>query len=193
MIPKDKLIEIAIFGVLGGISGASIALLWIAGFKAEHIFALAGAVIGAAATVGGAIWVTDRNASIEAKKETDLLLDDLAILLKDGTVVRDFDRQAAANWTDEYDSATFEFGYKIRGSRLLTAQAVENSKALNFRQRAACHGLNEALVDAEKFFHEKLEEGGFAAGDQHGWMEQVNMVIDRTTETIAFVRHPAAK
>ena len=37
MIPKDKLIEIAIFGGLGGISGASIALLWIAGFKAEAI------------------------------------------------------------------------------------------------------------------------------------------------------------
>lgn len=61
VIQRDRLVEIGVFAMLSGISGAAIALLRVEGFKAEQIFALAGALIGAAATVGGAIWVADRN------------------------------------------------------------------------------------------------------------------------------------
>jgi hypothetical protein len=42
VIQRDRLVEIGVFAMLGGISGAAIALLRVEGFKAEQIFALAG-------------------------------------------------------------------------------------------------------------------------------------------------------
>lgn len=142
VILRDKAVEVAIFGVLGGVSGAGIALLWAAGFKAEHVFALVGAFIGAAATVGGAIWVTDRNANADRAREVAILSRDLSSLVADSTKVREFDPDEAAKWSEDFLEAVVEFRSKLRGSRMMTSQAVENSRGIGF-STARCLPWNE--------------------------------------------------
>ena len=188
IILRDKAIEVVIFGVLGGASGAGIALLWAAGFKAEHVFALVGAFIGATATVGGAIWVTDRNANADRAREVAILSRDLSSLVADSTKVREFDPDEAAKWSHDFLEAVVEFRSKLRGSRMMTSQAVENSRGLDFRQRAACLGMNEVILDIEKFYDEMTNENrDLTSADAINLREQVSDVIARANDTLRFI------
>ncbi|MBW8295701.1 hypothetical protein [Sphingopyxis sp.] len=160
VIQRDKLVEIGVFAILGGISGASIGLLWVEGFKAEHIFALAGALIGAAATVGGAIWVTDRNERQAHKRETEILIRAIQDVTKHTdrlfSAVLTWDGDAEATITSEFDIPYIRFKINTDKFRDLLEEALAHAKTLNFEQR---HQLKLTVAAVEALLEHRQKSG----------------------------------
>lgn len=145
----DKAVEIAIFGAFGGVSGASIGLLWIAGVKAEHIFSLAGAIIGAAAAVGGAAWLSDRNARIAHRREVDLLEAEctrIKLAVDEAVTAIMMDGEL---FTVPISGPVREVAFGIKDTcaefPALIQEALQQAKTLSFDQRAKLSSASGAV------------------------------------------------
>jgi hypothetical protein len=186
IINRDRLLEMVIAGLVGGSSSAAVGLLWFAGFAAEHVFSLLGALIGAVATVGGAIWVADRNANLEATREVTVMTQNIQTFIEEG----EHALQVTADTDDVRDiiSAAEEFFMRIRGSRLVTSYAAAYSKGLSFRQRAICSHMNETLETTEEFYKEVFDKGPFTLADEPIWREVIEKVLTIARDSLEQLR-----
>jgi hypothetical protein len=67
---------------------------------------------------------------------------------------------------------------------MITDQALERSKALNFRHMAALRDLHSMLVFAEQFYSDCFEtEEELHPMDERSWPSMFADVIERITET----------
>lgn len=70
---RDHLIEFSALGIAAGGTGAVLGMFYNLGFDSGDVFAFAGAMAGAAATVAGALWVADRRDRVAHQRETSIL------------------------------------------------------------------------------------------------------------------------
>jgi len=66
---RDDIVFAGMTGIFGGATGLALAYLLRSGFKEETVFALIGAIIGAFATVGGAVYAEHWKRTKESNAE----------------------------------------------------------------------------------------------------------------------------
>jgi len=190
MTRKDRLIEAALISVGAGATGAVIGIMLIYQVDMSDIFTLAGAIIGAAATVGGAIWVADRNSNREFAKEVDVLSSDFVKLLAQAQLVSSLSPAPEGPWSTEYRAALHEFGAKVRGSLMIVEQAIERSKSLDFRHRASLINLQRILSFSNDFYADCFEsEEEPHPLDERDWRVIVPDVVERVEDSRKVLRN----
>jgi len=139
---RDEITELALLAVTAGGTGAAIAILVNTGFKSDDVFAFSGALVGAAGTVAGAAWLTDRTATKEQRKEQTLIRADLATLLDAAdTALARYPNGMA--WTDAWRSSIHALGDIAAGTARFLDEVIGHARTLDFSQR-------ETIKDARK-------------------------------------------
>lgn len=191
---RDNAVEVAIFGVLGGVSGACIALLWVAGFKAEHVLALGGAIIGATATVAGAAWLSDRNSRIAHRNEVNVLIEKCAKLQE---ASRKFFSGSFALWDglevelspDErlnHPSSTFRT--EIDDFIPFVREALEHASTLSFEQRLRLKETAKLIGEMTEFHDHWIS--GRRSASKDTWVEYSGTINGAAQRAHHSLSHP---
>lgn len=161
----------------GGMGGA-IAVLISTGFKSDDVFAFSGAVIGAAATVAGTAWLSDRGARRDRKLERDLILREL-LMLEQRT------KMAAANlpgddgWTDAWRAAITDLDRASKECRAIIVEALSRAKHLSFRQRAKLVALQSGLEAYESFYYDAyVSDEEMHPLDEREWPWAISRIVE---------------
>jgi hypothetical protein len=184
MVPRDKLVEIALWGVAGGATGAALAFLWRIGVQAEPVFALAGALIGTAGTVAGAVWVNDRNALAERRAEVRLLLGEYEPLLRK---VREAEAALPSPdkaWPSEFAPALHALEQLCRSAEAISAEALQNGRMLNFSHRVHIRHVVNATGSFRSFHNIVFGEYEPDPMDERSWGSELDYLARMTADAI---------
>ncbi|NML95465.1 hypothetical protein [Novosphingobium olei] len=193
MINRDELILCTLMGATGGGVGIAVAILIRLGMPIEPTMSLVGAFIGAAGTVAGSVWLSDRNRNAELRQEIKILIDDLEALSSYASHAIICAPKENENWSDEYRKSLNEFGWKTRGSRMVIEKALERSRSLDFKQLASLTHLQINLAYAETFFQDCFEtEAELEPWDERTWPGVLRNVIQESGATLEILRRGTA-
>ena len=136
-----------------GGTGGAIAILITTGFKSDDVFAFAGAIIGAAATVAGAAWLADHTVNKAKRAEQEAILDEIHLVRQRVAVTLPF-------FPDTYEvrDGCFEalelFEPIALHANEFFIEVIQHAKTLDFGKRQKIKALSRAL---EEFlaFHER--------------------------------------
>lgn len=176
---RDKLVQVLVIGVTaGGIAGGFVGLIY-AGFESEDVFAFAGAVVGAAATVGGAAWLADRSVARERREEQSLIREELEAL----NVVAGAAAAAVPNggaWTDQWRSSLNGMIDVARRACRFLDEVIGSAKTLNFHQREAVKLTRAAAERFVSFHNDVFSEGDLEPYDERTWASEIEPVVSET-------------
>lgn len=143
-------------GVGAASAGAASVLMIKFGVSQEAILSLLGALIGAASTVAGAAWLSDRNIRIEQRQEVEMLIEEYENINKKAKLAMKVSGEQDHELNKEFKSALYDILSSTWECRTMTSEALDTSKRLTFRHRAR---LREVLIAVTDFweFHKKTE------------------------------------
>jgi hypothetical protein len=180
----DRATEIAVFGLVGGTSGAALGLLWRLGFSADNLFALGGAVIGAAATVAGAVWLTDRNAALSRNQEISIIAKECKALLSKTREVSAL-RTDDGEWSAEYRAGLHELNAASVEVPAILDEALAHGKALDFRQRVKIKNAEKSIREMRNFYEYVFGQYDEDPLDERSWFATFAFVDEALTELLA--------
>lgn len=177
---RDEITELTLLAVTAGGTGAAIAILISTGFKSDDVFAFSGALIGAAGTVAGAAWLTDRTATKEARKEQSLIRTDLAILLDASeTALRHYPNGKV--WTGEWRSSINGLGDIAHGTGRFLDEVIAHARTLDFSQRETIKDARLQVRYFVAFFNDVFNtEGDLDPMDERDWPGMIRDMVRAT-------------
>jgi hypothetical protein len=188
---RDRVIQALVIGVVAGGVGAGFITLINTGFKSDDVFAFAGAIIGAAATVAGSVWLSDRSVKREQRAEQSLIVEDLQDLHQIAIAAAASDPKGG-EWTDKWKSDMNALTDVARGARRFLDEVITSAKTLNFHQRERVKLVHQALDGFISFHDDVFSEGEIEHWDERTWTSQIEPVARETSYCLVAFRRPAA-
>lgn len=148
VIQRDGLIQASLVGASAGGMGAAAALLIASGFNSGDVFAFSGAVVGAAATIAGAVWLADRNDRIAFRRERGLLhteCAEMAILTRE--CGRLLPEPMVSPRPEPFASIADKLIARCGEAKAILREAADRAEQLDFRQRVRIVRAEFAISD----------------------------------------------
>ena len=179
MTKIDRRVEgFAVGAGAAAVSAASIAAIKF-GASQEALLGLLGALIGAATTVAGAVWLADRNVRIEQDAEVRLLSKEFQLVRTSATSALALAPESNEDWSDEYVNALRSLDMPIRETHSITKEALDHGKRLSFRMRMRLRQVEAASERVWNFYEDSfLQEGDLEYWDERTWPDQLSHLIE---------------
>lgn len=184
---RDKPVQLLVIGVTAGGVAAGFITLISTGFKSEDVFAFAGAVVGAAATVAGAAWLADRSLTRERREEQSLIYEELDALHRVATAAA-ASNPKGGDWTDQWRSSMNGMIDVARGSCRFLDEVIGSARTLDFHQREAVKLTREAAERFVSFHNDVFSEGELEPYDERTWASEIEPVVDETRSALRLFR-----
>jgi hypothetical protein len=133
-VKRDDVIQSVLVAITAAGFGSGMAILVNTGFKSDDVFAFGGAIVGAAGTVAGAAWLTDRAVTKEKREEQSLVRAELETVLSAAEKAYPLFPHDEP-WTDGWRAALHELVEVARGAQRFLEEVITHAKTLNFHQR----------------------------------------------------------
>ncbi|MDN4633155.1 hypothetical protein QCD71_16655 [Sphingomonas sp. PsM26] len=159
MAKKDDLILAGVIAVGAAATGFALSFLCRFGIKQESVFALVGALIGAAATIGGAAWLADRNRNLERNAEITLLATEFGKLLRASLAAQEVEPGTNMVWSEVYRPRLHNLAEVADRVHAIAAEALAHGKALSFIHRAVVRRVQFANEGFLQFWTDVNAEG----------------------------------
>lgn len=164
--------------------GAGFVILIRTGFKSEDVFAFAGAIIGAAGTVAGGAWLSDRSARREKATEQNIIREELVTLV-DISASATQRHPRGGEWTDEWRSSIHAMSDICEGAGRFFDEVIAFAKTLDFHQREQIKLLRLHISFFLKFYDDVFNtEGELDPQDERTWLGVVDGVQTATAQAI---------
>lgn len=139
------------------------------GVKQEPLFALVGALIGAAATVAGAAWVVDRNRASERDAEISLILGEFQKLLRKSLRAQEAEPGTGMPWPEEYRPSLSVLAEASGNVHAMCGEALSHAKALTFIHRVAVRRVQFAINEYLSFWTDANAEQELEPWDERSF------------------------
>lgn len=164
----DDVLEFSALGIAAGGTGAVLGLLWNMGFDSGDVFSLAGAAIGAAVTVTGALWVAARRERTAHHRETSILVEYCRPMLeKADEVVATYPH--GTSWKPEYQRGLQQLSGLGLELPALLDEALHRAQTLDFRERVKVRKAADKLQDFYTFYGDWFGERELPESDERTW------------------------
>lgn len=174
-----------VIAVGGAATGFALAFLLKFGIKQEPLFALIGALIGAATTIGGAAWLADRNRVVEREAEVRLLVREFSKLLKTALAARHVEPGTNMPWPKEYRPRLYSLADDAGHVHAIAGEALVHGKALSFVHRARIRRVQFAIDEFLRFWTDANAEDELPPWDERSFPEATASIIHESKVAIA--------
>lgn len=189
MRQRDSAVQGLAVGAGAAAVGAAGMTLIKFGADQEAVLSFLGALFGAAATVAGAAWLSDRNAHAEQRAETDLLAEEIQI-------IHDLAAHALAQkpavdgpWPEAYRSAIHALDMPLREIHSIIVEALDHGKRLTFRQRTRLRQMEAAAQGAWRFYSDcYLTDEELHPLDERTWEGTLENIISVSNRALSEIR-----
>lgn len=171
MLKRDDAILAGVIAVGAAATGFALAFMCTFGIKQESVFALVGALIGAAATIGGAAWLADRNRNLERDAEIALLAKEFGKLLRASLAAQEAEPGTGMPWPRDYRPRLRNLAEIAGNIHAIAGEALTHGKALNFIHRAAVRRVQFAIDGFLAFWKDVNAEGELHPMDERSFPE----------------------
>jgi hypothetical protein len=181
---RDDLIQLFVLAVTASVTGAAFAALLNSGFKSEDVFAFSGAVVGAAGTVAGAAWLTDRSSTRERREEQTLVRAELLTL---SDISHSASEAFPANglWTDNWRSAVHAMSDVAEGTGRFLDEVINYAKTLNFHQREEIKIVRTRINYFARFYGDVFgSPDDLDPMDERDWSSMIEGVLSSTRSAL---------
>jgi hypothetical protein len=182
---RDDIVSAGVIAV--GSSATAFALVFMVklGVNQEPLFALVGALIGAAATVGGAAWLAGHNRNIERDAEVGLLIREYSKLLRQALAAKEFEPDTGLPWPEEYRPKLAKLAETAGNVHVIADVALKHGKALSFIHRAALQRVQFAINEYLQFWTDVHSEGELKPWDERSFPFATADIINECKIAIA--------
>jgi hypothetical protein len=154
MSVRDRAVEWGTLGVAAGGTGAIVAIMFRAGFDSGDVFALAGAAIGAAVTVAGALWVAESQAGRAHDRETSIIVTECRPLRDEATGLRASLPNDDGPWPQEWREGLRELWLASQEVPALLREALEKAATLDLRERVKVRKAEGSILAFDRFYQD---------------------------------------
>lgn len=182
---RDDLVHSGVIAVGGAATGFALAFLLKFGIKQEPLFALIGALIGAATTIGGAAWLADRNRVVERESETNLIMSELGKLLRRAMAAQEVEPGTGMPWPKEYRPRLYSLADDAGHTHAIAGEALAHAKALSFVHRAHIRRVQFAIDEFLQFWTDANAEEELPPWDERSFPEVTASIIHECKVAIA--------
>jgi hypothetical protein len=158
-VKSDDIIQAGVIAVGSAATGFALAFMINSGIKQEPLFALVGALIGAAATIGGAAWLANHNRVVERDAEVALLVEEYNRLLKAALAAQEAEPGLGMPWPKEYRPRLYKLAESAGNVHAIAEEALKHAKSLSFVHRAAVRRVQFAINGYLQFWTEANAQG----------------------------------
>jgi uncharacterized membrane protein YgaE (UPF0421/DUF939 family) len=144
-VKKGDFVQMGVVAVGSAATSFALAFMVKLGIKQESLFALVGALIGAAATVGGAAWLAERNRNYDRDSEVTLLTNEFRRLLIVANSTREAEPTTATAWSAEYRALVHRLAEEAGKVHAIAEEAIAHGKSLSFIHRTAVRTVKFAI------------------------------------------------
>lgn len=152
MITRDDFVKSVTVAVIAGCMFFSLCFMTHHGMKEESVFALVGALIGAAATVGGAAWIADYTHRGERRTEITLLTAEYNALLAAALAAQAVEPPAGGAWPAEYRPRLDTLAEAAGSMHAVAGEVLNHAKAISFQHRVAMRRVKFAIDEFLAFW-----------------------------------------
>ncbi|MCW1432508.1 hypothetical protein [Novosphingobium sp. JCM 18896] len=174
-----------VIAVGGAATGFALAFLMKFGIKQEPLFALVGALIGAATTIGGAAWLADRNRVIEREAEADLIVVEFQRLLKKALAAQEIEPGTNCPWPQEYRPRLDTLADDAGHAHAVAGEALTHGKALSFVHRARIRRVQFVINEFLGFWVDINSEKELPHWDERNFPDLTSDIVNECKITIA--------
>ena len=182
---RNDLVLACVIAVGGAATGFALTFLVKFGVKQEALFALIGAIIGAAATIAGAAWLADRNRVVERDAEVSLLVNEYGKLLKEALAAQEVEPGAGMAWPEEYRPRLYQLAEAAGDMHAIAVEALAHGKALSFIHRAAVRRVQFVIGEYLQFWTDANAEDELPPWDERSFPEVTANIIHECRAAIA--------
>lgn len=168
---RDDIVQICLIAIGAGATGFALSFMVIFGIKQEALFALVGAIIGVAATIGGAAWLADRSRVIERDAEISLLVAEYKELLEKAVSAQKAEPGTNMPWPKDYRPKLYVLAETAGDVHAIAQEALAHAKALSFVHRAAVRRVQFVIDEYLRFWTDANEEGELHPLDERNFPE----------------------
>ena len=174
---KDDFVLACVIAVGASATGFALVFMVKFGVHEESLFALIGAIIGAAATVAGAAWLADRHRIAERNIEVSLLVKACAKLLHDALAAQKMEPGVGMPWPIEYRPLLYRLAESSGNVHAITVEALAHGKALSFIHRTALRRVQFAIDAYLRFWTDANAEGELEPWDERSFPEVTRDIV----------------
>lgn len=186
---RDELFRGLAVGIGAGAAGAAGACLIKFGAPQESVLSLLGALIGAAATVAGAAWLSDRNAKLEENAERQLLTEEILAIRHLAKSALDLAAADGGSWSDEFRHSLRALDPPLREIHSICVEALDHGRRLTFRQRMRLRQMEAASQRAWSFYHDCfLLDDDLHPMDERTWPGMLEDIVKSADLALASLR-----
>lgn len=185
VVKRDDLILAGVISIGAAATGFALVFMCRIGIKQESVFALVGALIGAAATIGGAAWLADRNRSLERDAEIELLATEFGKLLRASLAAQEAEPGTGMPWPEEYRPRLRNLAEIAGNVHAIATEALAHGKALSFIHRAAVRRVQFAIDCFLRFWTDANAEEDLHPLDERSFPETTGDVSHECQVAIA--------
>lgn len=182
---KDDIVLTAVIAV--GCTATAFAFVFLIklGVKQEPLFALIGTLIGAAAAIGGAVWLADRNRNLERDAEVALLAKEYSKLLKTGLAAQEMEPEPDKDWPKDYRPRLYTLAEVAGDVHAVGKEALSHGKALSFLHRASVRRVQFAIDEYLRFWSDANRESDLEPWDERSFPGTTADVVQECKNAIA--------
>jgi hypothetical protein len=166
---RDELIQGGVIAVGSAATAVALVFMLKLGIKEESLFALLGALIGAAATIGGAAWLVDRDRIIEKDAEVALLIKEYSKLLTRAVAAQEAEPGSGMLWPTEYRPQLYRLAEVAGNVHAIAGEALNHGKALSFIHRAAIRRVQFVIDEYLRFYSDANAQGDLEPWDERSY------------------------
>lgn len=182
---RDDVILALVLAIGSAATGFALAFLARYGIKQESLFALIGALIGAAAAIGGAAWAADRSRALEQDAEARVLVEGYGRLLRAALAASEAEPGTNMPWPSEYRPSLYRLAEAAGDMHAIASEAFAHAKALTFVQRAAARRVQFAIDEFLRFWSDANAEAELEPFDERSFPTMTAELIHECKVTIA--------
>lgn len=151
---RDRAVEWGTLGMAAGGTGAVFAIMFQAGFDSGDVFALAGAAIGAAVTVAGALWVAESQARRAHQRETGIIVAECRPLRDEASRLKASMQNNDGPWPQEWRDGLHQLWMASQEVPALLREALEKAATLDLRERVKVRKAEGSILAFDRFYQD---------------------------------------
>ncbi|KQM64683.1 hypothetical protein ASE65_15550 [Sphingomonas sp. Leaf16] len=180
---RDEVLQCLLTGLGGGVSGCGFAALLLSGFKSDDVFAFGGALVGAAAAVGGGAWLADRTAKATLRRETGILTDEcIRLLAAVEQSIALLPEDQSKPWPTGFKPSLHHLNDIAIEVPAIFREAIAKSIALDFRQRVKVIKAEGAVLAFATFHQDAFSDYELPPQDERDWPSTLQHLRESLTE-----------
>ncbi|MDK8187735.1 MULTISPECIES: hypothetical protein [Sphingomonas] len=179
---RDDVIGWLLIGASAGASGAAVTILYRTGFKSDDVFAFSGGLIGAFATIAGAMWLADRSAKTAHRRE-------VRIIARECVARKAQAEKAIAEYRDTYPMpdgwfvAVRDLAIGAQETPAILREALDRAQTLDYRQIVKIRKAEAAVVSFDRFYQDCFcTEDELHPMDERDWPTTLKQLVDALEE-----------